>query len=149
VILAGRRINDGMGAFVAQKLIKLLSAGDVPVKKAKVGILGLTFKENVPDIRNSKVPDIAKELRDFGIEPLIHDPHAHAAEVKHEYGFELSSMDQWRDLDAVVFAVSHKEYDELGVAGIAKFLKPSGIIVDVKSRLDAAKVPPSLSYWCL
>jgi UDP-N-acetyl-D-galactosamine dehydrogenase len=149
VILAGRRINDGMGAFVAQKLIKLLSAGDVPLKKAKVGILGLTFKENVPDIRNSKVPDIAKELRDFGIEPLIHDPHAHAAEVKHEYGFELSSMDQWRDLDAVVFAVSHKEYDELGVAGIAKFLKPSGIIVDVKSRLDAAKVPPSLSYWCL
>jgi len=149
VILAGRRINDGMGAFVAQKLIKMLGASDVPLRRAKVGILGLTFKENVPDIRNSKVPDIAKELREFGIDPLIHDPHAHAAEVRHEYGFELSSMEQWSNLDAVIFAVSHKEYDELGVAGIVKFLKPTGALLDVKSRVDASQVPSGITYWCL
>jgi UDP-N-acetyl-D-galactosamine dehydrogenase len=149
VILAGRRINDGMGAFVAQQVIKLLSTSDVPLKRAKVGILGLTFKENVPDIRNSKVPDIAKELRTFGIEPLIHDPRALAEEVKHEYGFELASIEQFTDLDAIVFAVSHKEYDELGEAGISKMLKPGAAVIDVKSRLDAKKLPSSSPYWCL
>jgi UDP-N-acetyl-D-galactosamine dehydrogenase len=149
VILAGRRINDGMGAFVAQKLVKLLAAGDVPLKQAKVGILGLTFKENVPDIRNSKVPDIAKELREFGIDAKIHDPHAHADEVRHEYGFELSSLETWKDLDAIVFAVAHREYDELGAAGIAKLLRPRGVVVDVKSRLDARQFPAGTSYWCL
>jgi UDP-N-acetyl-D-galactosamine dehydrogenase len=149
VILAGRRINDGMGAFVAQKLVKLLGASDVPLRQAKVGILGLTFKENVPDIRNSKVPDIAKELREFGVEVMIHDPLAHAEEVKHEYGFELAPIDRFTGLDAVVFAVAHREYDELGAAGIAKLLKPKGVIVDVKSRLEASRLPSGTSYWCL
>ncbi len=89
VILAGRRINDGMGGYIARRLVKLLIAAERPVKGAKVGILGITFKENVPDLRNSRVPDIIVELREFGIEPMISDPHADAEMVRHEYALDL------------------------------------------------------------
>jgi UDP-N-acetyl-D-galactosamine dehydrogenase len=149
VILAGRRINDGMGAFIAQRLIKLLIAADIPVKRAKVGVLGLTFKENVPDIRNSRVPDIVHELRQFGIDPLIHDPRASAAEARREYGLELSPLDAFVDLDAIVLAVAHREYDEIGGNALLRFVHPRGVVVDVKSRLDPASVPSGISYWCL
>src|SRR5690554_4187240 len=101
VILAGRRINDGMGAYIAQRLVKMLIEQDRPVKQGRVGILGLTFKENVPDLRNSRVPDIVRELRQFGIEPLIHDALADADEARHEYGLELTSLDAFRDLDGL------------------------------------------------
>ncbi|HET6331523.1 MAG TPA: nucleotide sugar dehydrogenase, partial [Holophagaceae bacterium] len=105
VILAGRRINDTMGAYVAQKLVKLLIQQETPVKTARVGILGLTFKEDVHDIRNSKVPDIVEELRNFGIEPLIHDPLADAGATHEEYGLTLSPFEAFKELDALVFAV--------------------------------------------
>ena len=149
VILAGRRINDGMGAFIAQKLVKLLIASDLPVKRARVGVLGLTFKENVPDLRNSRVPDILNELKQFGIETLIHDPRADAHEAHEEYGVKLSPIDEFAGLDAVVLAVSHTELIALGAAKLAAMLKPGGVLIDVKSALDPATVPAGVTYWCL
>ena len=149
VILAGRRINDGMGIYVAQRLIKLLIARDTPVKQARVGILGLTFKENVPDLRNSRVPDIANELRQFGIEPMIHDPRVDAAEARHEYGVELVSRESLRELDALVLAVSHREFSEIEGEGLHALVRKGGVVVDVKSMLDRARVPSDLAYWAL
>ncbi len=149
VILAGRRINDGMGIYVAQRLIKMLIAKDRPVKQARVGILGLTFKENVPDLRNSRVPDIANELKQFGIEPLIHDPRADAAEARHEYGVDLVARDALRDLDALVLAVSHREFAEIGGDALHALVRHGGVVVDVKSMLDRARVPADLAYWAL
>jgi UDP-N-acetyl-D-galactosamine dehydrogenase len=150
VILAGRRINNNVGPFVAQKLVKLLVHANIPVKGAKVGILGLTFKENVSDIRNSKVPDIIGELRQFGIEPRIHDPIADAAEAKHEYGLTLSAWDELDGLDALVVAVSHKAYAEMSGESLATRVKSGGVIVDVKSMIDPASLPSGrVTYWCL
>src|SRR3954452_20181019 len=110
VILAGRRINDGMGAYIAQRLVKMLIAADHRVKNTRIGILGLAFKEGVPDLRNSRVPDIVGELRAFGIEALVHDPLASAEEAKHEYGIELCPVPALRDLDGLVLAVPHREF---------------------------------------
>jgi UDP-N-acetyl-D-glucosamine/UDP-N-acetyl-D-galactosamine dehydrogenase len=150
VILAGRRINNNVGPFVAQKLVKLLVNGNLAVKGAKVGILGLTFKENVNDIRNSKVPDIIGELRQFGIEPLIHDPIADAADAKHEYGVTLSKWEELDGLDALVVAVSHKAFAEMSAEALAKRVKTGGVIVDVKSMVDPAGLPQGrVTYWCL
>jgi UDP-N-acetyl-D-glucosamine/UDP-N-acetyl-D-galactosamine dehydrogenase len=149
VILAGRRINDGMGAFVAQRLIKLLIASKRPVNGARVGVLGLTFKENVPDLRNSRVPDIVGELRQFGVEPLVHDPRADAEAAKHEYGLRLASWDELTELDGLVIAVSHREYVELPREKLFAILAKGGVIADVKSVLKASEVPSSITYWCL
>ncbi len=134
VILAGRKINDSMGKFIAQKMVKLLVQLDGgSIKKMKVGILGLTFKENVPDLRNSRVPDIIEELREYGIEPLVHDPQVDPAEAQKEYGITLSSMDEFKGLDGIVLAVPHKEYLNSDLSGI---VKPGGVVVDVKSALE-------------
>ena len=149
VILAGRRINDGMGTYVAQKLIKYLIGRDIPVKRAKVGVLGLTFKENVPDLRNSRVPDILAELRQFGIEPMVADPRADAEEAHHEYGLHLTPLEKLTDLDAVVFAVSHDEYKGLGGDKLLTLVHDRGVVIDVKSMIDPKTVPSSLAYWCL
>lgn len=149
VIIAGRRINDNVGRFVAQRLVKLLVNGDVPVRGARVGVLGITFKEDVTDIRNSKVPDIVKELREFGIHALVHDPIASPAEVKHEYGLTLCSFEELRALDAVVLAVSHKAYAELGVERIVGTLRDGGVVVDVKSAIDPSKLDKRVRYWSL
>jgi UDP-N-acetyl-D-galactosamine dehydrogenase len=150
VILAGRRINNNMGPYVAQRLVKLLIHSDIPVKNARVGVLGLTFKENVSDIRNSKVPDIVHELRAFGIEALIHDPLANAEDTHHEYGLKLSSWDEVDNLDAMVLAVPHKAYTELSGEALAKRIKPGGVLVDVKSMIDAPQLPAGrVHYWCL
>ncbi len=149
VILAGRRINDNVGRFVAQRLVKLLVNGDVPVRGARVGVLGITFKEDVTDIRNSKVPDIVSELREFGINALVHDPIASPAEVKHEYGITLASFEELRALDAVVVAVSHKAYVEMGVERITATLRDGGVVVDVKSAIDPAKLGARVRYWSL
>jgi len=149
VILAGRRINDGMGAFIAQKLVKLLIAADLPVKRARVGVLGLTFKENVPDLRNSRVPDILGELRQFGIETLVHDPRADAHEAHEEYGVKLSPLAEFEQLDALVLAVSHSEFIAMGAAKIAALVRPGGVLIDVKSALDSTAVPAGVQYWCL
>jgi UDP-N-acetyl-D-galactosamine dehydrogenase len=149
VILAGRRINDGMGTYVAQKLIKLLIGRDIPVKRAKVGVLGLTFKENVPDLRNSRVPDILAELRQFGIEPMVADSRADAEEAHHEYGIALTPLEKLTGLDAVVFAVSHDEYKGLGGEKLHTLVHDRGVVIDVKSMLDPKAVPSGLAYWCL
>jgi UDP-N-acetyl-D-galactosamine dehydrogenase len=149
VILAGRRINDSMGAFVAQRLVKLMIAQGRPVRGARVGILGLTFKENVPDLRNSRVPDILAELRQFGVTPLVHDPRADAAEAMHEYGIELASLEELRELDGLVIAVAHRAYLEMPRERIFEMLTANGAIADVKSMLHASEVPASLAYWSL
>jgi UDP-N-acetyl-D-galactosamine dehydrogenase len=147
VILAGRRINNNVGPYVAQKLIKLLIEGDITVKNARVGVLGLTFKEDCNDIRNSKVPDILQELQSFGIAPMVHDPVASPAEAMHEYGVRLVPIEELVGLDAVIVAVSHKWYLSLGQAGIQAMIRDGGVLVDVKSVLDPAKAARKIRYW--
>ncbi len=130
--------------------MKLLINGGVPVKGAKVGVLGLTFKEDCTDLRNSKVPDILTELRTFGIEAKIHDPVASAKEAVHEYGLTSSARSRsCTGLDALVLAVSHKAYLEMGGEELAKRIVPGGILIDVKSALGPAKLPASITYWSL
>ncbi|MCA1952783.1 MAG: nucleotide sugar dehydrogenase [Hyphomicrobiales bacterium] len=148
VILAGRRVNDGMGAFIAAKLVKMLIRKG-RAQGARVGILGLTFKENVPDLRNSRVPDIIRELDAFGIAPLVHDPIADAEEAEAEYGVRLAPRDSLRELDALVVAVSHRTFLQEGEAGLAALLRPGGILIDVKSCLDPSRLPAGTEYWSL
>ncbi len=149
VILAGRRINNNMGPFVAQRLVKMLINSNIPVKGARVGILGLTFKEDCNDLRNSKVPDILVELRQFGIEAIIHDPLANAPEAVHEYGLTLSALEAFKELDGLVFAVSHKEYLAMGTTKVCDAVKDGGVIADVKGALDPAKITRGIKYWSL
>ncbi|WP_428332520.1 nucleotide sugar dehydrogenase [Novosphingobium sp.] len=149
VILAGRRINDGMGSYVAQRTVKLLRTCGRSLGASRVGILGLTFKENVPDIRNSKVADIVNELREFGIVPLVHDPLATAASAAHEFGITLSPIEAFDDLDAVIYAVGHKAYADMGQDAIAAMVAPGGAIIDVKSSLVPTDLPAGLRYWSL
>jgi len=149
VILAGRRINDSMGAFIAQKTIKLLVERDLPIKGARVGVLGLTFKENVPDLRNSRIPDIIRELQSFGIEVQVHDPLGDAAEAMHEYRIALTKLGDFRSLDGLILAVPHREYLAAGPASLCAQLKPHGVFVDVKSALSPADFPLPLAYWRL
>src|SRR6516225_9342719 len=149
VILSGRRINDGMGGFIAQRLVKLLIAAERAVKGARVGIVGITFKEDVSDLRNSRVPDIVEELHEFGIAALIADPLADAAEARREYGIELVPLDALTQLDGLILAVPHRV---LGNDGWEKFfaaLTPGGVFVDVKSVVDRGRVPSELHYWSL
>jgi UDP-N-acetyl-D-galactosamine dehydrogenase len=149
VILSGRRINDGMGAFIAQRLVKLLIAAERPVKCAKIGIVGITFKENVPDLRNSRVPDIVVGLREFGIAPLVTDPLADPAEAKREYGIELVSLEDFTELDRLVLAVPHQVLGEAGWDTLFAALTPGGVFVDVKSVVARDKVPRGAEYWSL
>ena len=149
VILAGRRINDGMGAFVAQKVVKLLIARDVPVRRARVGVLGLTFKENVPDLRNSRVPDIVREFAAFGIAAMVHDPLVAADAALAEYGLALAPLELLCQLDALVLAVPHSTYLELGEQGLAAMLAQAGVLADVRSALDPDRLPTGIAYWSL
>lgn len=149
VILAGRRINDGMGGYVAQRTVKMMAQSGRSLAEARVGILGLTFKENVPDIRNSKVEDIVRELREFGIEPLVHDPLADARAAHHEFGISLSAIDDLAELDALIIAVSHRAFVEMPQARVLSMLRNGGVIVDVKSMFDPATLPEGQRYWSL
>ncbi|MCA8926620.1 MAG: nucleotide sugar dehydrogenase [Alphaproteobacteria bacterium] len=149
VILAGRRINDSMATYVGQRMVKLLAGQGNGVKDARVGILGLTFKENVPDLRNSKVPGIVAELRDFHVEVLVHDPMADAEEAHHEFGLSLAPLEAFRDLDGLVIAVAHRAYRDRPVADLTGMVKPGGVVVDVKSLLRAEDVPDGMAYWSL
>jgi UDP-N-acetyl-D-glucosamine/UDP-N-acetyl-D-galactosamine dehydrogenase len=149
VILSGRRINDGMGGYVARRLVKLLIAANRPVKSAKIGILGITFKENVPDLRNSRVPDIVAELREYGIEPVITDPLADPAGVAHEYALTLVPFEQLGELDGLILAVPHRAYGEAGWEKVFAALAPGGIFIDVKSTVARDIVPPGIAYWSL
>jgi UDP-N-acetyl-D-galactosamine dehydrogenase len=147
VILAGRRINNNVGPYVAQRLVKLLIEADVTVRGARVGVLGLTFKEDCADIRNSKVPDILHELRSFGIEARVHDPIASPQEALREHGVKLAPMGELVGLDALVLAVSHRGYLQLGQAGIQAMIRDGGVLVDVKSVLDPARAERRIRYW--
>jgi UDP-N-acetyl-D-galactosamine dehydrogenase len=149
VILAGRRINDGMGHYVAQRTIKLLRKQDHAIKGARIGVLGLTFKETVPDLRNSRVPDIVSELREFGIEPMVHDPLASGEEALREYGIELRPLDALSDLDGVILAVPHQQYiAQLG--RIISSVRAGGLFIDVKSLVgEDARKRSDLLYWGL
>ena len=140
VILAGRRINDGMGKYVAEQTVKQLIAHDFAVKGAPIVVLGMTFKENCPDIRNSRVIDVVRELQSFGARVLVHDPIADSAECAHEYGIELTPWDQLPRASALVAAVSHTEYAAMGVPGLLGKLVPGGVFADVKSAYDPAEL---------
>ncbi len=140
VILAGRRINDGMGKYVAEQTVKQLIAHDFAVKGAPIVVLGMTFKENCPDIRNSRVIDVVRELQSFGARVLVHDPIADSAECAHEYGIELTPWDELPRASALVAAVSHAEYAAMGVPGLLGKLVPGGVFADVKSAYDPAEL---------
>jgi len=151
VILAGRRINNGMGKFVAEQTMKLLGRLPRPVNDLKVAVLGLTFKENVPDLRNSKVPDIIQELREYGIQVSVHDPIAEPDEAVAEYGIHLQQWNDLKDVDGIVIAVAHRAYADMGLQELLKPLRhqQEGVVIDVKCLLDQAKLSPSLKYWRL
>jgi UDP-N-acetyl-D-galactosamine dehydrogenase len=154
IILSGRKINDGMGSFVADAIIKKLVLANKLVKKSRVVILGITFKENCPDTRNSKVEDIIKRLREYGIEPIVVDPEANAADAKHEYGVELVGLDSVKDADCIVLAVAHDEFKAMGIEeidGLFAYMDNSEkVIIDVKSILDKAEIDKrGYSYWRL
>ena len=148
VILSGRRVNDGMGAYLAQRVVKLIAASGHQIIDARVGILGFTFKENVPDIRNSKVVDTFRELREFGIEPIVHDARADAEAVREEYGVELAPLEELTDLRALIYAVGHEEYRPLH-GRISEMVADGGIVADVRSLLDPASLRSDIRYWSL
>jgi UDP-N-acetyl-D-glucosamine/UDP-N-acetyl-D-galactosamine dehydrogenase len=149
VILSGRRINNGVGAYVAQRTMKMLSRAGMPLSQAKVGILGLTFKENVPDLRNSRIPDIVNELTEFGLKPLVHDPMGNPEEAREEYGVHLCEWSELAGLDALILAVPHRQYMEMPTPSLLGLVRDGGVVVDVKSVLDPAAVDRDLHYWSL
>jgi UDP-N-acetyl-D-galactosamine dehydrogenase len=136
VILAGRRINDGMGPFVAGETVKQMIANDLPVKGGKVIVLGMTFKENCRDLRNSKVIDVVRELQSYGCEVMVHDPLADSRECEHEYGIALTPWDALPVAHGIVAAVAHKAYIDLGPGRLIEKLVPGGIFADVKCAYD-------------
>jgi UDP-N-acetyl-D-galactosamine dehydrogenase len=149
VILAGRRINNRMGEFVAGKLVKLLINADLPVKGARVGILGLTFKEDVSDLRNSRVPDIVRELGQYGIAALVNDPMCSPDSALREYGIALCSLEELTGLDALILAVPHARYLDARPASIGERVKPGGVLMDLKSVLPSDSIPSGVHLWSL
>lgn len=153
IILSGRRINDDMGKYVAESVVKNLIQCDIPVKGARVAILGFTFKENCPDTRNSKVIDIVKELNEYGITPRITDPAADAAEAEREYGIHFTDMADMKDMDAVILAVAHEPYKALTMEQMDQFFKEKNqkkVLADLKGILDRkAYEDAGYLYWRL
>lgn len=155
IILSGRKINDDMGVFVADKIIKKLILANKIVKKSKVYILGITFKENCSDIRNSKVNDLIKRLKEYGIEPLVIDPLANADDTKSEYGINLIRLEEIKEADAIVFAVAHDYFKNISVDDIDMFFKKNianseKVIIDVKNILNKRNVlEKGYVYWSL
>ncbi|WP_419656489.1 nucleotide sugar dehydrogenase [Desulfosarcina variabilis str. Montpellier] len=152
MILAGRRINDGMGKYVAERVVKLMIGEGKQINQTRVGVLGITFKEDVPDLRNTRVVDIIAELEDYGVDVVVHDPMADSDEAKKYYDVDLVSVERMQDVDALVLAVAHKDYRDMGLAGLAGLCdkKHRPVIVDVKSTFDprlAAK--EGIIYWRL
>ena len=151
MILAGRRINDNMGKYIAERTIKILINAGRPVRNARVAVLGLTFKENIPDLRNTRVIDIITELKDYGVHVLVHDPMADPAEVNHYYGLTLTAVQDIQEVDAVIVAVAHQAYQHLGLAGIAGLCRNGQpIVVDVKAIFDPEEARRlGIHYWRL
>jgi UDP-N-acetyl-D-galactosamine dehydrogenase len=149
VILAGRRINDGVGKFIAQRTIREMVHAGVNILGSTVTVLGLTFKENCPDIRNSRVIDIIRELQDYGVNVQPHDPMADPAEVEHEYGLNMVPFDQLKPASAVVLAVAHREYKEMPL-DVYKGLMNGGVLIDVKGMFTQQIADKSgVRYWRL
>jgi UDP-N-acetyl-D-galactosamine dehydrogenase len=140
VILAGRRINDGMGKFIAEQTIKQMIAAGSPVKDAKVNVMGLTFKEDCGDLRNSKVIDIIRELQSYGVDVHVTDPTANAQEAMHEYGVTLERWDELPRADALVAAVAHREYQAMSVQELGHKMIQGGAFIDVKAAFDPAAI---------
>ena len=148
VILAGRSINDDMGRYVAQQAVRLLVDTGDAVKGSVVTVLGLTFKEDVPDLRNTRVIDIVTELRTYGIDVQVHDPHASSREAQHEYGIELVPTGDLRPGQVVILAVPHAEYLTAGWDAVtARLAGGAGAVIDVKGRLDRASAPAGVRLW--
>ena len=153
IILSGRRINDDMGKYIAESCVKRLIAADVAVKNAKVAILGFTFKENCPDTRNTKIIDIYNELGEYGIKPVVVDPQADADEAKRLYGIEFNSLEDVKDMDAVIMAVAHEDFAAYKLANITKFFNANNktkVFMDLKGmyNLEDYKAP-QFDYWRL
>jgi UDP-N-acetyl-D-galactosamine dehydrogenase len=151
MILAGRRINDGMGKYVAERTVKLMIQEGKQVNHTRVGVLGITFKEDVPDLRNTRVVDIIAELADYGVDVFVHDPLADPEEARAYYGVELKSLDQLQGVDALVAAVSHQPYTEMGLTKLASLCSGNrAIVVDVKSAFDPHTAQENgIVYWRL
>lgn len=153
IILSGRRINDDMGKYVAENLVKNLIKADIPVKSAKVAILGFTFKENCPDTRNTKVIDIYKELQEYGITPMVVDPAADAAEAKRLYSITFNTMEDIKDMDAVIVAVSHKQFlalDKEKISSLYSKAHAKKVLVDIKGIFDRKEYSTEdYIYWRL
>lgn len=153
IILSGRRINDDMGRYVAESMVKNLIKADIPVKGAKVAILGFTFKENCPDTRNTKVIDIYKELGEYGITPIVVDPAADADEAKRLYGITFDSMDAVKDVDAVIVAVAHTQFLDFKKEDVDKFFNPAHkkkVFMDIKGLFDRNEyLTEDYIYWRL
>ena len=150
VILAGRRINDNMGKFIAEQTVKQMIRTGNPVRGAKIIVLGLTFKENVPDLRNSRVIDVIKELETYGVEVYVHDPVPDPAEARHEYGLNLVSWDDLPVAEAMIAAVAHRRFQEMGTGKLMQKIAKGGCFVDVKSAFDRAALRDAgLCVWSL
>ena len=154
IILSGRRINDDMGKYVVENLVKNLIKADVPVKDAKVAILGFTFKENCPDTRNTRVIDIVNELKEYGLTPMIADPEADAEEAKHEYGIVFDSVEDIKGMDAIVVAVGHDQFLKFTEEDFNKMFKEgsndSKVLLDIKGILDRREYEVAgYRYWRL
>ena len=153
IILSGRRINDDMGKYVVENLVKNLIKADIPVKSAKVAILGFTFKENCPDTRNTKVIDIYKELQEYGITPMVVDPAADAAEAKRLYGITFNTMEDIKEMDAVIVAVSHKQFltlDKEKISSLYSKAHAKKVLVDIKGIFDRKEYSTEdYIYWRL
>lgn len=153
IILAGRRINDDMGKYVAESLVKNLIKANIPVRNAKVAIMGFTFKENCPDTRNTKIIDIYNELNEYGIVPMVVDPVADAEEAKALYKIEFDSMDDIKEMDAIIVAVSHEEFLKYGKDDFDKMFNPNNdkkVFLDIKGLYDRKTYETEdYSYWRL
>ncbi len=150
VILAGRRINDGMGKYVAEQTVKQLVRAGSTVKGAKVNVLGLTFKEDCPDLRNSRVIDVIRELQSYGADVHVHDPVADAEEAMHEYGVTLDTWESLPRAEAVVAAVAHRQYKAMPLERLLQKVAPKGVFVDVKSQYDPRQLAEcGLVVWRL
>ena len=150
VILAGRKINDGMGKYIAEQTIKQMIKTGSHVKGAKVNLLGITFKENCDDIRNSRVIDVIHELQSFGVEVHVYDPHADTSATEHEYGVKLQSWDTLPRADAIIFAVAHRALIETPFENYLEKILPGGCVIDVKSKFDHLKAQNAgLTVWRL
>ena len=152
IILSGRRINDDMGKYVAESIVKNMISADLAIKNAKVAILGFTFKENCPDTRNTKIIDIYNELREYGITPVVVDTTADAAEAKRLYGITFGTMEDIKDMDAVIIAVAHDDFMKLTKKDIEGFFNPNNsvkVLADIKGILNRQEYEKDFAYWRL